>query len=189
MLDQHRARRKPRARRVPATLALVLALMGLHLSVGAAWADELIVDDADAAVQLTGTWEASATTPGFYGGGYLFHAPGHGSASVRWTFPADGAPGRYQVFVRWTSGPNRASAAVYQIVAGGGTARVSVNQQISGTRWHALGTFAFQGGPTEGVTLSGDADGVVVADAVAWVGTGSGNGIVDLAAAQPLQHA
>src|SRR5467141_4108805 len=72
MLDQHQARRKPRARRVPATLALVLALMGLHLSVGAAWADELIVDDADAAVQLTGTWEASATTPGFDGGGYLF---------------------------------------------------------------------------------------------------------------------
>src|SRR6266568_4845913 len=118
MLDQHRARRKPRARRVPATLALVLALMGLHLSVGAAWADELIVDDADAAGQLTGTWEASATTPGFYGGGYLFHAPGHGSASVRWPFPADGAPGRYQVFVRWTGGPNRASAAAYQIVDG-----------------------------------------------------------------------
>ena len=107
MLDQHRARRRPRARGVRAPLALVLALMGLHLSVGAAWADELIVDDADAAVQLTGTWEASATTPGFYGGGYLFHAPGHGSASVRWPFPADGAPGRYQVFVRWTSGPNR----------------------------------------------------------------------------------
>ncbi len=111
MLDQHRARRRPRARGVRAPLALVLALMGLHLSVGAAWADELIVDDADAAVQLTGTWEASATTPGFYGGGYLFHAPGHGSASVRWPFPADGAPGRYQVFVRWTSGPNRASEA------------------------------------------------------------------------------
>ena len=192
MLDQHQARRKPRARRVPATLALVLALMGLHLSVGAAWADELIVDDADAAVQLTGTWEASATTPGFYGGGYLFHAPGHGSASVRWPFPADGAPGRYQVFVRWTSGPNRASAAAYQIVDSAGTTQVHVNQQIGGQRWHPLGTFTFQPGPGQGVILSGDADGVVVADAVAWVGppgTDAGVGLADLAAAQPLQRA
>jgi hypothetical protein len=81
-------------------VALAFALMVLHLSIGPAWADELVVDDAYAAVQLTGTWEASATTPGFYGGGYLFHAPGHGSASVRWPFPADGAPGQYQVFVR-----------------------------------------------------------------------------------------
>jgi hypothetical protein len=194
MLNQHRARSRPRVHgvRAPLVLALVLALMGLHLSVGAAWADELIVDDADAAVQLTGTWEASATTPGFYGGGYLFHAPGHGTASVRWPFPADGAPGRYQVFVRWSSGPNRASAAVYRIVDSAGTAHVQVNQQLAGGWWHALGTFSFQPGPAQGVMLSGNADGVVVADAVVWVGplgTGAGVGLDDLTAAQPLQRA
>jgi len=40
--------------------------------------------------------------------------------------------------------------------------------------------------------LSGDADGVVVADAVVWVGplgTGAGVGLDDLTAAQPLQRA
>jgi len=64
-----------------------VALVGLHAPVATGWADELIVDDADAAVQLSGAWEASATTPGFYGGGYLFHAPGHGTATIRLELP------------------------------------------------------------------------------------------------------
>ena len=106
MLYQNRAGWRPRARRVHALLVLAVALVGLHAPVATGWADELIVDDADAAVQLSGAWEASATTPGFYGGGYLFHAPGHGAAAVRWPCLADGAPGRYDVFVRWSCGPN-----------------------------------------------------------------------------------
>ncbi len=171
-------------------LVLAVALVGLHAPVATGWADELIVDDADAAVQLSGAWEASATTPGFYGGGYLFHAPGHGTATIRWLFPAGGAPGRYDVFVRWSSGPNRASTARYDVVDATGATHVTRNQQIGGGRWQALGTFTFAPGQAQGVTLSGDADGVVVADAVAWVGplgTDAGVGLTDLAAVQPLQ--
>src|SRR5579885_1937397 len=102
MLDQHPTPHWRSARALHALLALVLGLMGLHQSVASAHADELIVDDADAAVEVSGTWEASATTAGFYGGGYLFHEPGHGAAFIRWPFPAAGAPGRYQVYVRWS---------------------------------------------------------------------------------------
>jgi hypothetical protein len=192
MLDRKRAQSRPRARRVRALFVLAIALMGLHGSVGSAWADEFIVDDADAAVQLSGAWEPSATTPGFYGGGYLFHVPGHGAAAARWPFPAGGAPGLYQVYARWSSGPNRASAALYQVTDIGGTTPMHVNQQIGGGLWHVLGTFTFQPRPGQGVTLSGEADGVVVADAVAWVGpvgANAGVGLADLATTLPVQRA
>ena len=192
MLYQNRAEWRPRARQVHVLLVLAVALVGLHAPVATGWADELIVDDADAAVQRSGAWEASATTPGFYGGGYLFHASGHGTATIRWPFPAGGAPGRYDVFVRWSSGPNRASTARYDVVDATGATHVTRNQQIGGGRWQALGTFTFDPGQAQGVTLSGDADGVVVADAVAWVGpldTDAGVGLTDLAAVQPLQRA
>jgi len=160
MLYQNRAEWRPRARQVHVLLVLAVALVGLHAPVATGWADELIVDDADAAVQRSGAWEASATTPGFYGGGYLFHASGHGTATIRWPFPAGGAPGRYDVFVRWSSGPNRASTARYDVVDATGATHVTRNQQIGGGRWQALGTFTFDPGQAQGVTLSGDADGV-----------------------------
>ncbi|MBV9356829.1 MAG: hypothetical protein JO023_15050, partial [Chloroflexi bacterium] len=82
---------------------------------------ELIVDDGDASVTHTGNWAASTTTPGFYGAGYLFRVAGTGAYSVTWPFPANGAAGRYQVYARWTSGPNRASNASFQVTSSGGS--------------------------------------------------------------------
>ena len=192
MLDRNRAQWRPRARRVRAPFVLAIALMSLVGPVGLAWADELVIDDADAAVQLIGAWEPSATTPGFYGGGYLFHVQGHGTAAARWPFPAGGAPGQYHVYARWSSGPNRARAALYQVTDAGGTTPVHVNQRMGGGSWHALGTFTFRPATGQGVTLLGEADGVVVADAVAWVGPlgeKAGVGLADLTTTQPLQHA
>jgi len=193
MLDYNGARWRSRAGRVRALFVLAIALMmGLHGSVASAWADELIVDDADPAVQLSGAWQPSAMTPGFYGGGYLFHVPGHGAAAARWPFPAGGAPGLYHVYARWSSGPNRASAALYQVTDTDGTTPVHVNQQIGSGQWRALGTFTFHPGTGQGVMLSGEADGVVVADAVAWVGPLGENAdiaLADLTTTQPLQHA
>lgn len=137
----------------------------MHALVTPAFADDLIVDDADPAVQLSGSWQTSATTPGFYGGGYLFHTPGHGAASARWPFPASGSAGRYRLYASWSSGANRATAARYQITSADGVTAVHVNQKNGGTEWHILGTFTFDPGANEGVTLMGEADGVVVADA------------------------
>jgi hypothetical protein len=191
MLDQNRAWRRTRARWVRALLAVALALVGAHGFVAPAFADVLIVDDADGAVQLSGAWETSATTPGFYGGGYLFHMPGHGAATVRWPFPGSGTAGQYRVYVRWSSGANRAIAAAYHVASQDGTSLVRMNQRTGG-QWHILGTFSFEAGTNQGVSLSGDADGVVVADAVAWVGplgSDAAVGLADLASAQPVQRA
>ncbi len=189
MPEQNRARRGAGAIRA---LAGVLVVLGMHALVVPAFADELIVDDADPAVQLSGSWQTSATTPGFYGGGYLFHTPDHGVATVRWPFPASGVAAEYRAYARWSSGANRATAAVYEVDSQNGISRVQVNQKTGGGQWNLLGTFHFEPGANEGVTLSGEANGVVVADAIAWVGplgSDAASDLVDTASAQTVQHA
>jgi hypothetical protein len=72
------------------------------------------------------------------------------------------------------------------------SADVSINQQFGGGTWHSLGTITFEPGRREEVSLSGEADGVVVADAVAWVGPHDIHGSADVAvpgSAMPLQSA
>jgi hypothetical protein len=189
MPEPSRAGCRAQAMRALAATALVL---GLHIFVAPAFADELIVDDADPAVQLSGAWQTSATTPGFYGGGYLFHMPGHGAAAVRWPFPASAIAGQYRAYARWSSGGNRAKTAPYQVDSRDGIHELQINQTTGGGQWHLLGTYAFEPGANEGVTLSGEADGVVVADAIAWVGplgSDSASELADPASAQTVQHA
>jgi hypothetical protein len=111
MLHESQAIRIHRAR-----LAIVLGrrLTGLTAT-ATAHADELVVDNADGVVQITGGWPSTSTSPGFYGGDYLFKPPETGASKVTWLFPNRGAAGRYAVFARWTSGSNRASNATYQV--------------------------------------------------------------------------
>jgi len=137
---------------------------------GAAQADELVVDNTNSAVRITGSWRSNGTTPGFYGGDYLFHLPGDSTSSVTWPFPSVGKPGPYAVFARWSSGGNRTTTATYAIASRTGTVDVHMNQRIGGGQWHALGTYAFGPNRRQGVTLSDRPDGVVVADAIVWVG-------------------
>src|SRR5215510_5127572 len=94
-------------------LAALLLLFTLPMASPAA-AAELIVDNSDGVVQVKGKWSATTTTGGFLGADYLFRVPGDGSSSVFWPFPG-GDAGRYEVFARWSAGPNRASNATYEV--------------------------------------------------------------------------
>jgi N-acetylmuramoyl-L-alanine amidase len=152
-------------------IASALALLTPAFARADAAGAELIVDNGDAAVQKKGGWASTTTTGGFYGADYLFRVAGDGSSSVTWPFPADAPAGRYQVFARWSSGPNRASNATYQVTSNGGATGVSQNQKANGGSWQPLGTFDFQPGRNQGVTLTDKADGVVVADAIRWLST------------------
>ncbi|MBI4492740.1 MAG: N-acetylmuramoyl-L-alanine amidase [Chloroflexi bacterium] len=145
-------------------LALVL-LLGLILAPTARAAESaLIVDNSASDAGSTGQWSRATTTPGFYGGDYLFRVAGSGSSTFSWPF--SGAAGDYEVYVRWTSGPNRATDATYTIKHQAGESRAVVNQQAGGGAWYRLGVFAFRPGSGQGVVLSDRANGVVVADAV-----------------------
>src|SRR6202011_996982 len=106
---------------------------------------------------------------GFLGNEYRFRVAGDGSNTVRWLFPG-AAVGNFEVFVRWTSGPNRASNASYVVTHTDGTRTVSVDQRTGGGAWQSLGTFRFTPGPDNAISLSDKADGVVVADAIRFVG-------------------
>ncbi len=156
------------ARRVP--FAVLAAALLLVVSALGAFADELVVDNVGQGAQVKGLWTASTTTPGFYGSNYLFRTAGDGSSTVAWSFPDSATAGRYEVFVQWSGGPNRASNAPYQVNFDGGSNTVAVNQKDTGVGWKSIGTFSFQPRKGQTVVLSDKADGVVVADAVRFVG-------------------
>src|ERR1043165_2055344 len=100
------------------SLLLTLAVLLLDLPLASpSFAGELIVDNPDAGVQVKGTWTSTSTTSGAQGKDYLYRVPGDGSSMVTWPFPNSAPAGKYDVFARWTSGPNRATNATYQIVS------------------------------------------------------------------------
>src|SRR5205814_7141530 len=96
-----------------------------------------------------------------------------GSSNIRWPFPSGAPAGTYEVSARWTSGPNRASNAAYAISSSTGSVTVRVDQRKNGGAWLSLGTFAFSAAPDQGVKLTDQADGVVVADGVRWAPSSS----------------
>ena len=186
MLDLNcAAHRALLSRPVRAFFLVVLSVLSVQAAAPAALADESVVDDTSATVHLNGSWQRSTSVPGFYGTDYLVHTPGTRPASVHWPFPSSGAPGQYRVLVRYTSGPDRSSAATYHVDASDAATDVSVDQQVGGGTWHSLGTFTFTPGQDEEVSLSGAADGVVVANAVEWVGPLATQMSADMVAGPP----
>src|SRR5215831_18320621 len=165
-------------------LAFVMLLAVLPVATPSL-AAELVVDNSNGSVQVKGAWTSTKTTSGFYGADYLFRTPGDGSSSVTWPFPSSAAAGRYSVFAQWSGGPNRASNASYQVNSGSGAANVSVNQKTNSGSWQPLGTFDFAPNKGQGVVLTDKADGVVVADAVRFVGPQDGTSGAANGAATP----
>ena len=112
----------------------------------------------------SGTWPASTSVAGYYGTNYQTHAAGTGTSSFAWTLSVATA-GTYEVYARWTAHPNRATNAKYTVTHAAGQATVVMNQQVNGASWQLIGTFSFDAGAAT-VSLSDDANGYVIADAV-----------------------
>ncbi|MCG7983798.1 MAG: Ig-like domain-containing protein [Candidatus Thiodiazotropha lotti] len=85
--------------------------------------------------------------------------------SAIWSFSVP-QPGSYRVFANWTSHPNRASDAKFTISSDLGDTTVPVNQRLNGGDWNLLGTYNFTDGIDYQVTLTDQADGYVIADAI-----------------------
>src|SRR5207253_413336 len=132
---------------------------------------DIVLDDDAPSVQIKGTWATSTTTSGYLGSGYHYRVAGDGASTVTWPFSAPA--GQYEVFARWTGGPNRTSDAAYLVTHSKGATPVSVDQRTNGGGWQSLGTFSFTSGADQGVRLSDKADGIVVADAIRWLPTGA----------------
>ncbi len=119
--------------------------------------------------EITGEWQQSGAIPPFNGDGYLHDGnAGKGKKSVRFTpdLPAEGV---YDVYLLWSSNPNRATNTPVEIAHADGSAKVTVNQREKGG-WVKVFTGKFQAGRAGAVTIrNDDTDGYVIADSVRWV--------------------
>ena len=117
-----------------------------------------IVDNP--AATFTGDWIGPYAGQG-YGDSVHYAAAGDGSATARWSATV---AGRFKVYVTWSPQENRATNAPFTVRDGETIlATVRVNQQLAPDGgWLLLGEFA----GTLSVTLTNDADGFVIADAV-----------------------
>ncbi|MFN3192705.1 MAG: DUF1553 domain-containing protein [Aureliella sp.] len=129
----------------------------------------IVLDDRHA--KLDGPWKSSEHVKPFVEDGYHFlEASDQGQATYA---PGDLAPGRYEVRVAYTAGPNRAKAAKVRVFSAAGPQEFEINQRKKPTidgLWYSLGEFQFESQGQAYVTLfGGDPSGVVIADAVQFL--------------------
>lgn len=123
---------------------------------------------AVARLEVTGTWTASNTTPGYYGTGYWYAKTEPVSAPVTFWFYLPAAATR-TIDAWWTSGTDRSSAAPFIgfNAAGAEVGRRAVDQRTSGSQWVTLGTWSFSAGWNKVVLSRWTNDAaLVIADAI-----------------------
>ena len=130
-----------------------------------------IIDNTQAT--FTGTWATATSITGYYGSNYRTHAKGTGTNKVVWT-PNVPSSGTYQVYARWVAASTHASNAPFTVKYNGGSATVTKSQRTSNGQWVLLGSYAFSAGTAGNVTLTDNADGTVIADAIKLVATSGG---------------
>jgi RHS repeat-associated protein len=131
----------------------------------------VLVDNSDTPnVAVAGTWPTASSGSGFQGIDYRTHAAGTGSATFTWKLQVPQS-GTYEVFAKYPSG-GTATNAPFKVEHSGGATTKAVNQTQQAGTWVSLGSFSFtegDGGAGRQVTLSDNASGSVVADAVKLV--------------------
>ncbi|MDX1973437.1 MAG: D-alanyl-D-alanine carboxypeptidase, partial [Candidatus Sumerlaeia bacterium] len=112
-------------------------------------------------------WFATTSSPGYLGTNYLARAVQPVSDLATWTATVP-ATGSYRVYARWTTDPNRSTAAPYTVLHSGGSSTVFMNQQLNNGSWMLLGSYNFTAGTAPRVQLScwAGSGQYVVADAI-----------------------
>jgi hypothetical protein len=127
--------------------------------------DIIVVDDEDRGFSVvSGKW-GSGFDRNTFGGYCHWSERGTGKDKVQWVFtvPRDGL---YEIYAMWSNTGNRATNAPYRISHVDGITVRHVNQRKEGGEWIRLGIYPFAKERKASVTLSDDADGYVIADAV-----------------------
>src|SRR6266511_3721809 len=136
---------------------------------------EVLVDNSDSQnVTVTGVWSNGTPGPGFVGYDCATHAAGTGSNTFTWRLYVPQA-GTYDVQIRYPTVAGAATDARFTVNHAGGSTTTTVNQATGGGTWVSLGSFSFAEGNTHSVSLSDQASGTVVADAVKLVRNNSGD--------------
>jgi hypothetical protein len=132
-----------------------------------------MVDNADAEFKiLAGSWK-SKDHPDAYDGTFRFNASGSGSNQGAWRVDDIIMPGTYEVYV-WKFDHKyshlMATNVHYKVRDRSDTTDwILVDQSTAGDEWIYLGTFEFDHSRPQGVLITDQADGYVIADAIKLV--------------------
>ncbi|MBK8038654.1 MAG: autotransporter-associated beta strand repeat-containing protein [Verrucomicrobiaceae bacterium] len=130
--------------------------------------DNATAGNTSAGVSFTGTWAASGVA-GAFGNASLFAGQvSGGTPTATYTFtPTIPVRGLYDVYLRWTADPNRATNTPIDLVLADETRTLTVNQEINGGQWNRIATVPCEVGATMSVVIRNNgANGNVVADGV-----------------------
>jgi hypothetical protein len=130
-------------------------------------AGNIILDNPNAS--FTGAWTTNNISPDKYSTDYTYANTVAGAPDASAVFrPNITTPGKYDVYVWYPQGANRANNAPYRIAFKGGATNVFVNQQVGGGTWQLIASaLDFTSGTNGYVALSNNANPtVVIADAV-----------------------
>lgn len=131
-------------------------------------ADTVIIDNPSTAFAASQSWWTSTSQTDRYGANYRVRAAAAVSDTAEWKAALETRD--YEVFVWYSQGANRSSAAPYFVHHKNGSTKKLINQQANGGRWVSLGTYSFAGGTATRVGLSCWTSGqYVIADAVKFV--------------------
>jgi hypothetical protein len=139
---------------------------------------QIIVDNTDVGCTFDSLWTISSYTDGFQGLNYF--TDGTATADVakwaKWTpdIPADNI---YNIFMKWTAGSNRPTAAPIEIQHGEGKTTFAVNQTINNGTWRFLGNYLLLKGTSNYVKIFANTVGFTIADAVLFEKTTTNTGI------------
>jgi len=137
------------------------------------WADDQVIAQIDSTEQtldnlqatVNGGWTLATAITGYYGRNYLSNSKGLGRDKAVWSINVP-VTGSYQVYARWVAHSSHATNAPYTVKYTGGSQTVLANQQTNNGQWVLLGSYAFTAGTASTVTLSNQANGQVIADAI-----------------------
>ncbi|MEV1143676.1 DNRLRE domain-containing protein [Micromonospora sp. NPDC049799] len=134
----------------------------------------VLVDNSDFNnTTAIGTWTAATSATTKYGPSYATRPAGTGTNAFTWQLNVPQA-GTYEVFARYPQVSGAATDAKYTVKHGGGNTVRTVNQTTGTGTWVSLGSYSFTEGNSHAVSLSDQATGTVVADAVKVVRNNTG---------------
>jgi hypothetical protein len=130
----------------------------------------------DGTVSGSGGWSTrdfnTLADVGCYGNNYAYVGPVTAAGSQWFSFtPSLQKAGTYDVYGWWAQDTVHATNTPFTIKSLSGSTTVYMNQKTDGYRWVPLGRYHFAAGTTGNVTITNNANGVVVADAIKleWV--------------------
>lgn len=111
----------------------------------------------------TGSWVNATNVSGYEGADYQYHIAGTGLNIFTWSglTPASGG---YRVYAKWTAHSKHATNSKYIVHHVDGETSITVDQETKSATWNLLGEFNLD--DTSKITLSDNANGYVIADAI-----------------------